>query len=95
MLEGKSAKRGKVMGMGKIISKRDKVITVEVLAGGTYAAVGEKNGISSDRVGQIVRHIVRRFARDFYDRSFSDSGSFDIGALRENSAEIIKRIQQG
>lgn len=82
--------------MGKIISERDKLIALTVLAlDKTYAAVSKEFDITPVRVGQIVRHMIRRFARARYDQLFDDSGAFDGSKMRQHSAEIVLKIRQG
>jgi DNA-binding CsgD family transcriptional regulator len=71
-----------------VINDRNKQIARLVLQGRTYASVAMDYGISSGRVRQIVRRIMRQIASDRIDDGFS------IRELRRHCDELIRKINE-
>ena len=71
-----------------MIKKRNKQIARLVLQSRTYASVAMDYEISSERVRQIVRRIMRQVASDRIDDGFS------IRDLRKDCDELIRKINE-
>lgn len=73
--------------------ERNKAIAIDWLNGETYASIGRKNNLSSERIRQIV-YVSMRWACLSGDNFYRDVRDIFYTDWRENKANLIKLIKR-